>query len=141
MDGTTREIESECARLLIAFSHGLDDGDADGVASLFAADGVWDRQGTKISGAEAIRAAVRERPAGTVTRHHFTNIRVRVIDADHAESRAYYAVYRHVGSGEPGPYPLAGPERVGDYVNRYRRTAEGWRITYNTARRLFARGA
>ncbi len=136
-------IEAECRNLVLAFGRGMDDGDAAGAAALFAADGVWDRQGELVTGPQAIRAAIEKRPKYRLTRHIFTNLVINVIDGNRAEGRAYYTVYLHDGpppDGGPLPRPLGGPERMGDYLNKFVRTAEGWRITYNAAKRIFAAG-
>ncbi len=136
-------IEAECRNLVVGFGRGMDDGDAATASALFAADGVWDRQGVLVTGPQAICAAIEKRPKIRLTRHIFTNMLINVIDENHAEGRAYYMVYLHDGpppDGGPLPRPLSGPERVGDYHNKFVRTPEGWRISYNAARRIFAGG-
>lgn len=136
-------IEAECRNLLIAFGRSLDDGDSAAAAELFAPDGVWDRQGVLVRGPEAVRAVIDQRPRGRVMRHIFTNMVIDVTDGGHAEGRAYYMVFIDEGNGASGdqiPRPLVGPERLGDYLNKFVRIGTCWRIAYNGAKRIFAVG-
>ena len=142
-DQDRRDIEADCRSLFIAYSHALDDADPQRVASLYAPDGVWARPGEDIRGRAAIAAAIGARDRRAVTRHLLSNIDIRVIDADHAEGRAYYIVYRDDGAARvdfPRPVP-ASPMRIGDYLATFIRTAEGWRLARASPRRVFDLGA
>lgn len=135
-------IERACARLIIALAVHTDRGEYDEALALFADDAVMDRDGERFAGIAALRAAYAARPAGRATCHVLSNILVTVRDDDSAQSSAYVSVYRHrTPDGRPPrpPYPLAGPETIGEYRDRFVRTARGWRLVERITRTLFER--
>src|ERR1700751_4435746 len=70
-------IERECEALSNSYAHYLDFVDADGLAGLFAEDGVWFPSGRRLEGPKAIHdywAAQAGRPY--VTRHVMSNTRI-----------------------------------------------------------------
>lgn len=138
-DQQRRAIEHDCTQLYARYSHALDDSDGAAVAALYAPDGVWIRPGQEFRGREVIAAAVNKRPAGVVTRHLFMNVGISVVDADHAEGKAYYMVFRHeTPAASPLPRPVPDKvERVGDYLISFVRTGEGWRLAKVAPRRVF----
>ncbi|MSQ69791.1 MAG: nuclear transport factor 2 family protein [Betaproteobacteria bacterium] len=142
MDTIQRQaIEAECRNLFLAFGRNLDDHNGEAAGKLFAPDAVWDRQGVLVKGPAAVSAVIAGMSPNRMMRHIFTNQVIDVIDEDHAEGRAYYMVYLHDSTGpedEKLPRPLTGPERIGDYLNKFVRTPAGWRISYNSPRRIFA---
>jgi hypothetical protein len=134
------EITAECWQLLLGYVRHLDDGNGEGVAALFAEDGVWDRAGKTIRGRDQIRATVLNRPKNLVMRNIVTNLVVDPTDENHASGRAYYFYYRDETSGlGPNDLPrhVAGPAFVGDYMTNFVRTPEGWRIAHHKANRIF----
>lgn len=141
MDLQTRlTIQAECAQLFYTYGNALDDADGPAAAACFTVDGEWDRQGNVRRGRAAIQAAIEARPRNRVTRHVFTNLNITVLDADHATGRAYYLVFRHDGPGADGgplPRPMVAPERLGDYLSWFVRTAEGWRLQRVAPKRFF----
>jgi uncharacterized protein (TIGR02246 family) len=133
MDDTQRMlIERECDRLVTAYCHLVDHGKAAKVADLFSKDGVWTGPGVKMEGREQLRAGFQQRQDQTerMSRHVCHNFLCDVIDADHAEGVVYLTLYRHDGEAGRKVSPLAGPAVVGEYRDRFERTAEGWRIRY-----------
>lgn len=134
------QIDHECRMVLFAFAWGLDSSDAEAAANAFCEDGVWEREGRSLQGRDRIRESVAARPAGLLTRHMLTNTVINVVDADNAEGRSYYLVFRHTApddDAEKRPRLLEGVKRAGDYVTRFRRTPEGWRIVYNATVRHY----
>ncbi|MET0250038.1 MAG: nuclear transport factor 2 family protein [Sphingobium sp.] len=104
-----------------------DRGNIEGLASVFADDGVLEFGGAATTG----RAAIIERlsggrgprnPALTVVRHHLTTSLIE-IDGDGATGRTYLIVMTDIG-----------PDHHGVYVDRFRRTADGWRIAHRQVR-------
>lgn len=104
-----------------------DRGNITGLAAVFTEDGVLEFGGQASTG----QAAIRERlsggraprnPALTVVCHHLTTSSVEV-DGDNARGRTYFAVLTDIG-----------PDHHGVYVDRFRRTPEGWRIAHREVR-------
>jgi hypothetical protein len=60
---------------------------------------------------------------------------------DHAEAVTYYLAYHHdPGTASPAfPLPLDPPFSLGEWHDRFVRTADGWRIAHRETRRLFER--
>lgn len=134
------EIESECRKLLFAYGRNLDEVNGEGLAELFASDGVWDRQGVVHRSRDEIRKTVRGREPNLVMRNIITNIVITVIDPLHAESHSYYSSYRHDAPGlgpDDLPRPMTSAAYVGEYINKFVRAPEGWRIVYHKANRIF----
>lgn len=124
-------IERECERLIHAYCHVIDHGDASRVGDMFADDGVWKSLETVHDGRAAITAAFNSRQANAsrMSRHVCSTILVDVIDADNARALTYVTLYRH--DGKPGRRisPLDRlPEIVGDYRDTFVRTPAGWRF-------------
>lgn len=140
MHVTNLEVEAACRALVIAFAHGVDAGEAAGVAALFCSDGVFERRGEALQGRDAILAALRARPADIVTCHVCSTIAIERQAADQASGRSYFQLYK--GQRQPGaeaPPALGGPEVVGLYLDRFQHTTEGWRIRHRAASAIFQR--
>ena len=70
-------IERACERLVLDFAYYSDHQEYEPLAQLFAADGIMERPGmASVVGREAILQAYRARPAGRMTRHVCSNIRI-----------------------------------------------------------------
>ena len=140
-------IERDCERLVIDCCHFVDHGQASRIADLFSEDGVWTAPGLfTTSGREALRKgmAAREAKSFRTARHLCSNFRLEILDANHAEGVVYVTIYRHDGrEGEEtgkGPSPLEEPPlMVGEYRDRFVRTAEGWRIARREVGAAFVR--
>jgi ketosteroid isomerase-like protein len=127
------EIEHACQKVMLKSISTFDDRDFAGFAALFAHDGVFVRanQPTEpLVGQDAILAALNARPADRLTRHLCTNIEIDVIDADHAIGRCYLYLFSASSSApeQVGGRPADSTQRLGEYLDRYARTPEGWRI-------------
>jgi SnoaL-like domain len=132
-----RAIAHDVEQAVVSFFHRLDACDYDGLVELFAADGVWHRQGKALRGAADLMAAMRARPAG-VTQHVASNVLVDVAGADRATVTAYLVIFAHIGSNET-PAPMALPLSVAVYRAQTVRTAAGWRIGELTSQMRFKR--
>lgn len=126
----THRIEHACERLVLDYAHYRDTGDGDRYAALFAEDAVLVFPRASTTGRAKIRSDFDRQGAIPWRRHVTTNIRVVVLDADHAEGTSYVTVYGGGGPPEPGASapPLDGPSAIGEYRDRYVRTPDGWRI-------------
>ncbi|MEM7342293.1 MAG: nuclear transport factor 2 family protein [Actinomycetota bacterium] len=123
--------ERACARLVIRYTHLVDFGDAPSIADLFTADGVWRTDEFAMEGQHAIRAGFERRQGVTrrQSRHVCTNVIIDV-NGDEATGLCYLVNYRHdstTGVAEK-PAPADVPKFVGEYHDRFVRTAAGWRI-------------
>lgn len=121
--------ENAAAKLLNRFFHCLDDGRYEEMAELMAPDGVWHRQGKALQGPAAVLAAMRERPAGLVSRHVVSNLVVDAAAEDRAEAAFYATVFAH--SGAPGaqpPAPMELPFQLAVFRATALRGGDGWRI-------------
>jgi hypothetical protein len=123
-------IERECERLVTAYCHFVDHGEAARIADLFTEDGTWSGGGNLMKGREELAKQFGARQANTArtSRHVCQNFLCNVIDEDHAEGVVYLTLYRHDGEPGRGVSPLMGAELVGEYRDRFRRTPQGWRI-------------
>lgn len=124
--------ERACERLIVRYTHLVDFGDAPAIADLFAPDGVWrSDDGVTMQGRAEIRAGFERRQGVTrrQSRHVCTNIAVEV-DGDEATGLCYLVNFRHdsaTGQAET-PAPADVPKFVGEYHDRFVRTADGWRF-------------
>jgi len=107
----------------IVDSHALDR-----MPEVFAQDVDWDYgKGTVDHGLDLVVARIRahlvEQDQCGVTQHHLANLRID-LDGDAAESEAYFFA-AHAGIGRYAGQTLL---QWGNYHDRWRRTAGGWRI-------------
>jgi hypothetical protein len=138
-------IERACERLVVAYTHLVDFGEAERVAELFASDGLWVAGDIRFEGHDAIQAMFRGRQEMVQrrSRHVCTNLGVEVVDEDHATGLVYLQLYRH-DFEDVAPEalaatlaPAAHPVAVGEYHDQFVRTPEGWRFAARRAELAF----
>lgn len=117
------QIVMACLRLTNDFCLYSDRLDYEAYGLLYTPDGRFARPGLDVSGREAIVAALKQRPAHLIVRHATVNAVVDPIDENHASGRGNHLVFIH-DSGSGQTQPIA----VTDYIDRYVRTSEGWKI-------------
>lgn len=127
------EIEHACRKVMLKSISTFDERDFAAFSGLFAHDGVFVRANQPdepLIGREAILAALQARPADRLTRHLCTNVEIDVVDADHAIGRCYLYLFSASTSApeQAGGRPADSTQRLGEYLDSYVRTAEGWRI-------------
>jgi|GEM_PF-251659 len=122
--------ERECERLIQLYCHWTDHGEAARVADLFTEDGVWASADNTMNGRESIRRGFQARQANTrrMSRHICTGALIDVIDADNASGVVYLTLYRHDAEAGRTTSPTQAPSMIGEYRDRFVRTAAGWRI-------------
>ncbi len=133
-------IERTCERLIIAYSHFIDFGEAARVAELFTADGVWQLDEAAMRGRDEIANGFGRRQANADrrSRHVCTNLMVDVVSPTEATGLCYFSLYR--ADGVEGPIaPLDGPAVVGEYRDNFALTDEGWRIAHRKTSAGFVR--
>jgi SnoaL-like domain len=124
----TLTIERACERLVLDFAYYSDHQQYESLAQLFAPDGVMHRpSGDPLTGHDAILQAYRARPAGRMTRHVCSNIRITVESADRARGMTYAVVYSATGLEKV-------EERIGEFEDDFVKTPEGWRFAVRRAR-------
>jgi len=131
-------IERACERLVLDWVDLNDRQDYDSLAALFAADGTMIRpNGDPLAGRSAILKSYQSRPAGRITRHICSNIRITVESGDRARGLSYAVVYS-ANAGEPaeGHFGIKAEPRqlIGEFEDEFVRTLEGWRFSTRRAR-------
>lgn len=135
--------ERECTRLSTDFAWTVDSHAYDAFVALFAPDGVFERAGQPCRGHEAIRQFLDARPAGRVTRHLCSNIRVDMTGPDTAmggcSALMYHAAVEKAVSAATDaqrPLPVSAPVVV-DYLDDYVLTSSGWKFKYRRTTIVF----
>ena len=133
-------IERACERLIVAYTHLIDFGEAARVAELFTEDGVWASPGARLDGQAAIRTAFAQRQANTSrrSRHVCTNIAIDAVSSEEARGLCYFTLWRADGV-EGRVARVDSPESVGEYRDTFVLTADGWRIKERIASLGFLR--
>jgi len=133
----TLTIERACERLVLEFAHFSDHLEYESLVRLFTSDGIMQRpNGDLLKGRDAILGAYHARPAGRITRHVCSNIRITVENADHAKGLTYAVLYSGNSSGAAnGHFGFKVEQQlVGEFEDEFVRTADGWRIAVRRAR-------
>ncbi|APD13573.1 nuclear transport factor 2 family protein [Pandoraea pulmonicola] len=122
------DARQACELLCIDFANAIDAQDYSRVTQLFAPDAVILSEGRTVQGQEAIGASLNARPADMVTRHFCTNIRVTPESPDTATGVSYVVCYKVRGEAPDAKAWKTPDPIVGEYFDKYVRTAQGWRI-------------
>ena len=128
-------IRQEIAR----YSYTFDSGDAEGWASLFTEDGLWEsypagatEPGTRLEGRAAMRSfcakRFSERRGGLTSAHHQSGIIFDDLTADTAKVRAMMLLTIQT------PGESARVYMTGVYEDVWVKTPEGWRIKHRVLR-------
>jgi ketosteroid isomerase-like protein len=135
---TKHSIERLCERLVLDFVHFSDSQDYESLAALFTEDGTMVRPtGERLIGRAAIIESYRSRPAGRISRHICTNIRITVESTGRARGLTYAVVYSANANQSPEAHfgVKADPRQlIGEFEDEFVRTEEGWRIASRRAR-------
>ena len=134
-------IEIACQRLVTAYCHYVDHGQASNIADLFTEDGIWQSTEATMQGKVGIRAGfqIRQDNTARMSRHVCNNFLLTEVAADEAKGTVYLTLYRHDGKVGRNFSPLNGPSLVGEYRDHFVRTDEGWRIKHRQAIADFVR--
>lgn len=128
----TERLVSEAPNILAELFLALDARDYQTLTNCFMAEGVWNRQGRDLAGAEEIVAALKqERSPTLITVHAVSNVAVTMGGAAEGSARFYLTVFRHDdGTFPKGPVPVPRPTVVGLSIAEFVRQANGWRIKF-----------
>ncbi len=101
-----------------------------------------ERDGEQFVGMAALRAAYASRPMNRLTRHVISNTLVRSTGPDSAEATSYVTVYRVAlpPTKHVPPYPVTGPDVLGEHHDTFRRTEAGWRLSARVTRTILRLG-
>ena len=134
-DQERMSIEAACLRLVVAYCHYVDHGEASKIADLFTQDGIWEAPEITVAGNQNIRDFFHalEQDKTRMSRHLCTNFQLNEISADKAMGVVYVTLYRHQGEEGRSTSPLVGPAAVGEYRDHFVRTPDGWRIKHRVA--------
>ena len=120
--------------LVATYNNCADRGRMDEFVTVFTADGVLEFTNRRLEGREAIGAEISSIACGTRpdvdlsgSRHQLTTSRIEVLDDAHAQGWIYFFVSRRGTIIEEGTY-----------IDRYIKTAEGWRIAHRRVKMLFS---
>ena len=132
------EIERACERLVLDFAYFSDRQEYESLSQLFAVDGIMERpNGESLMGPEAILRSYQSRPAGRITRHVCTNIRITAVSEKRARGSTYAVLY-FANTSEPadGHFGFKTEPRhmIGDFEDEFVLSAEGWRFALRRAR-------
>ncbi len=120
------DAKTACIALVVDYAHHRDNFNAESFANLFTEDGILIIGENRWEGRAAIQARIEALDNRATIRHHMSSIRISPIDADHATGISYVVIYR-APQGSP---EITGPLMIGDYVDRYVRTEDGWKIVH-----------
>jgi ketosteroid isomerase-like protein len=120
---------AEAVYTVTRFYRHLDDRDYEEITALMAPDGVWHRQGSKLSSKAQILEAMNKRSSTLVIHHLLSNMFADLVADGTAQVTGYMLVVRY-DSGTPmtGPAPLSGVDNIRTIRAMLVPTAKGWRI-------------
>lgn len=130
-------IERACERVVLDAAAFADTNEAQKLADLFADHGTLVRPGGKpLRGRMAIHDAYASRSPDRITRHLISNVRVDVLSEITASSICYVQVWSGSMIDDAGPLgrPCSKPLAVGEFIDRFQKFGEDWRITSREAK-------
>lgn len=126
-----------CRRLILDAVAYTDGGDTEALAALFTDDAVLVRPGgTEIRGRAAIQQVYASRPADRITRHLVSNTRVDLLSDIEARATSFVLLWAGSKSDPEGLQGRLARQAgvVGEFDDRIRFEAQGWRIFRREAR-------
>ena len=142
MDANQRKAaEQDIRDLVIAITQYGDHREAEKAVALFAEDGNWLRGGKPHKGHAEILSSYQRGSTTQVTRHINGGTMVTIKDDTHAESVTYYIALHHDPKTTDAKFPLPfdPPFSMGEWHDKFVRTASGWRFSSRETKRLFER--
>ena len=118
------DVRIAIEQLVHDFAYRVDFGPVETIADLFAEDGWYAWGGKRSVGHDAIRETYRQRAARGVrtARHLCTNLRVSLLDDNHARGQSIWLIFAEDG---PPPHPAV-PLLVADVFDVYVRRDGRW---------------
>ena len=137
-----RGIEWDCQKLVRQYYRHVDQREFDKACALFTEDVDWHSMGVEMHGRDDILKSLPPALGTGTIRHVVTNMVVKVVDDDHAESDFYHTIYYQPEAEfetHDGPIAFEGAHRTHDQHDWYVRTDEGWRIAKRVSHVVFRR--
>jgi hypothetical protein len=139
-DAEILTIERTCEKLIYEFAEALDLRNDGHLVNLFTEDATYARPtdpSTVISGRETIVKTFEARPAGRVTRHICSNVRITVDSATRAHGVSRVVLI--AGPTDPAAHPQFGykadvRQLIGEYDDEFVKTPHGWRFASRRGR-------
>ena len=131
--------QRDCEALYVAFANALDVRDYDRVISLFTADAIMNRKGSRHVGRDAIMAMLRARPTNRALRHLISNVEIFPAGDNTARGLCYFLAFAEPGADDAEYLPMNGPSVMGELHGQFRRTNDGWQFSRFDAKLTFAR--
>jgi hypothetical protein len=132
-------IQKACERLIVQYTHFIDSGQAGRVAELFTTNGIWEAYRNRIVGQADLREAfhLRQKNARRVSRHICSNISIDIVGPEEAVGRTYFILFREERSSRKELVPFSGPKMIGDYIDRFVLTEDGWKFAHRKVTVIF----
>jgi hypothetical protein len=137
-----RGIEWDCQKLVRQYYSHVDQREFDKAVQLFTPDVEWYSMGVNLHSRDDILEALKPALGTGTIRHVVTNMVVKVVDENHAESDFYHTIYYQAEAEfetHDGPIPFEGPHRTHDQHDWYVRTDDGWKIEKRVSYMVFRR--
>lgn len=128
-----------CEALITRYTHLIDLGEGAEVADLFTETGVWTSGDDTHEGRAALTEFFGRERGHTKSRHVSSNTAVTRTGDDSAEGLSYFTLYRYNEEKPRVPDLDDQPVILGQYRDRFVRTADGWRIDHRQAEVGFVR--
>ena len=126
------EIEASCVKLINIFAHRIDARRYDDLLGLMTDECIVEWPGNRMR-ADALVEALKQTPENLVSMHVITTTLFSDAALDHAECVSYLSFYQGERRAD-GTGQLADPAVLGEYHDRFERTADGWRISARTVK-------
>ena len=137
-----RAIEWECQKVVRRYYAHVDAYEYDQAVQMFTPDVDWSVIGVKLNGRQEILDGLEGGLGAGTIRHIITNTVTDVIDEDHATARSYVTLYSSHDirfDQTDDVIGFEGANLLGELVNDFVRTGEGWRIAKRRGLGVFMR--
>lgn len=133
-------IESACTRLAVDYSFYADSQQLEAWSKLFAEDAEMTLFGQTHKGRAAILASLNGGNGGAIASFHSnSNIRIDVVSPTEAKGTVGVTLFAAPRKDGVAVVKEITPAVVGHYIDEYRKTAEGWRISKRGFNMLISR--
>jgi hypothetical protein len=130
------EWHAACAQVAVDFAVAIDHEDFNLVLSLFAENAVFEHFGGISRGHDQIQHWLKERPKQLI-RHVCSNFSGKLAVSGEVEGSTYFTAYRAMGTPTL-PVKSTTPIMIGEWLDRFVQTPEGWRIKHRRIQIAFA---
>jgi uncharacterized protein (TIGR02246 family) len=114
-----------CSNLVTDYAYHRDQFNAKEFAELFTEDASLTVVGQTWVGRDNIEKRIEGLKTGSSIRHEMSTIRIVPIDDDNATGVSYATIY----SAPAGETSVSGFALMGEYIDEFVRTADGWKIS------------